>query len=129
MRALLLWLLFTSAAVAQAFPKAVDPARVGKYPALAGSGGGYVYDDVLEYRVWTKNRFRAFATFEQAADYQRQTPGAEAPLALVLQKEYIDEPAPGQRRLCKKRRVTEWQVTWLREGRRTPEAVRALLGR
>lgn len=127
MRLLVTWLLFTSLAAAQTFPRAVDPARVGKYPALAGSGGGYVYDDVLEYRVWTKNRYRAFATFEEARAYARRTPGSEAPLVLVRQHEYIDEPQPGKRRLCKKVRVTEWQVHWLRGARRTPEVVRSLL--
>ena len=35
------------------YPDAVDPSLVGTYPAVAGSGGGYVWDDVLEYRVWS----------------------------------------------------------------------------
>jgi hypothetical protein len=34
------------------YPDAVDANLVGTYPAVAGSGGGYVWDDVLEYRVW-----------------------------------------------------------------------------
>jgi hypothetical protein len=34
------------------YPDAVDPSLVGTYPAEAGSGGGYVWDDILEYRVW-----------------------------------------------------------------------------
>ena len=34
------------------FPVAVDPEAVGTYPASVGAGGGYVWDEVLEYRVW-----------------------------------------------------------------------------
>ena len=34
------------------YPDAVDPDKVGTYPARAFGGGGYVWDEVLEYRVW-----------------------------------------------------------------------------
>ena len=34
------------------YPEVLDPSRVGTYPALVKSGGGYVWDAVLEYRVW-----------------------------------------------------------------------------
>jgi putative acetyltransferase len=34
------------------YPSAKNPDLIGTYPALAKSGGGYVWDDVLEYRVW-----------------------------------------------------------------------------
>ena len=37
---------------AAAYPAAVDAAKVGSYPAQAGAGGGYVWDEVPEYRVW-----------------------------------------------------------------------------
>jgi hypothetical protein len=30
------------------YPRAIDPSRVGKYPATAGAGGGFVWDAVLE---------------------------------------------------------------------------------
>ena len=33
------------------YPPAAYPEKVGTYPALCHSGGGYFYDDVLEYRV------------------------------------------------------------------------------
>jgi putative acetyltransferase len=35
-----------------AYPTAVKPSLVGKYPITSKSGAGYFYDDVLEYRVW-----------------------------------------------------------------------------
>jgi hypothetical protein len=34
------------------YPDAVDASLVGTFSALARSGGGYVWDAVLEYRVW-----------------------------------------------------------------------------
>ena len=34
------------------YPKVKDPSMVGEYPAVANVGGGYVWDEVLEYRVW-----------------------------------------------------------------------------
>lgn len=36
------------------YPAAIDSALVGTYPAHTKSGGGYFYDDVLEYRVWCR---------------------------------------------------------------------------
>jgi putative acetyltransferase len=38
--------------VATQFPAVVNPSAVGQYSALAGAGGGFVWDEVLEYRVW-----------------------------------------------------------------------------
>ncbi|HZK63332.1 MAG TPA: hypothetical protein VFC34_04255, partial [Puia sp.] len=34
------------------YPRAKDPDLIGEYPALVKSGGGYVWAEVLEYRVW-----------------------------------------------------------------------------
>ena len=34
------------------YPTAVDPKKVETYRALAKAGGGFVWDEVLEYRVW-----------------------------------------------------------------------------
>jgi hypothetical protein len=33
------------------YPNAVDPSAVGTYPALAKAGGGYVWDDQLEFGI------------------------------------------------------------------------------
>jgi len=35
------------------YPKVKDPDLVGTYLALSKAGGGYVWDSVLEYRVWS----------------------------------------------------------------------------
>ena len=34
------------------YPEVKDPKLVGSYELLAFAGGGYVWDEVLEYRVW-----------------------------------------------------------------------------
>jgi hypothetical protein len=59
------------------YPDAVDTVAVGEYPASAHAGGGYVWDDVLEYRVWChpergapdlddgNDYYHAFATYEK----------------------------------------------------------------
>jgi hypothetical protein len=106
-------------------PLAVDPALVGSYPASTKSGAGYFYDDVLEYRVWLHpergarrlagehDYFAAFARYEAALEFSRQNQGAEDPLVLVRQQEYINEPSPGTFLWEKSERVTEWRVKWL----------------
>lgn len=88
-------------------PVVLDPSKVGQYPALAGAGGGYVWDAVLEYRVWChphdgapdledgSDYLYAFGTYEEALAFSREELGAEPPLALVLQEEHLDEPQPG----------------------------------
>jgi hypothetical protein len=37
---------------ADSYPEALEPNLVGTYSPVAKAGGGYVWDDVLEYRVW-----------------------------------------------------------------------------
>jgi putative acetyltransferase len=108
---------------------------VGTYPAKAKSGGGYVWDAVLEYRVWRHpesgapdqangdDYFYAFASFEDAQAFHEETAGAEEPRALVLQEEYIDEPEPGRYVHVKERRVTEWRVGFLARPRRTKRTI------
>ena len=104
---------------AQKHPTAVDPDLVGTYSAVAKAGGGFVWDDVLEYRVWChpergapdeedgSDYYYAFATYEEAAAFSEDTQGAEEPIALVRQVEYIDEPKPGEYRHVKELRIAE----------------------
>jgi hypothetical protein len=117
------------------FPRAIDPARVGKYPASCFAGGGFVWDAVLEYRVWChpergapdtedgNDYYYAFASYPDALRFSRKFPGAEKPLALVLQKEYIAEPASRQYVHVKQRRITEWPVAFLSRPRRTMNTI------
>ena len=117
------------------YPPVHDPARVGKYPALAKAGGGYVWDAVLEYRVWChpergapdeaigSDYFFAFTSFEEALEFSERTEGAEEPLALILQEEFIDEPEPGTYVHVKQRRITEWPVGLLSRPKRTATTI------
>ena len=117
------------------YPDAVDPERVGTYPARAGAGGGYVWDHVLEYRVWChpergapdtnddSDYFHAFATFPEALSFSRETKGAEQPLALILQEEHINEPEPGVYVHVTEPRMTEWPVEFLSRPRRTKRTI------
>jgi len=117
------------------YPPAADPKRVGSYPALTGAGGGYVWDQVLEYRVWChpergapdkadgSDYFFSFATYPEALAFSRRTKGAEDPLALILQKEYISEPEPGSFIHVKEERITEWPVEFLSRPRRNHQTI------
>lgn len=107
------------------YPTVLDPSKVGEYPASAKAGGGFVWDAVLEYRVWChpergapddddgSDYYYAFESFEEAKAFATENPGTEEPLALVLQREYIDEPEPGQYAHVQVERVTEWPVAFL----------------
>lgn len=117
------------------YPDVLNPDLVGTYPALAKAGGGYVWDAVLEYRVWChpetgapndedgSDYFHAFATFDAALAFSEATRGAEEPLALVLQREFIAEPEPGQYVHMKEERITEWPVKFLNRPRRTERTI------
>jgi hypothetical protein len=92
-------------------------------------------DDVLEYRVWCHPKrgspdleegsdyCYAFATYAEALAFSRQAEGAEAPLALIRQLEYIAESNPGKYRHVKEERITEWPMESLRRPRRTPNTI------
>ena len=116
-------------------PKVIDENKVGSYPALAKAGGGYVWDEVLEYRVWChpeigaedldhgNDYYYAFSSFEEAKLFSDQYKGTEEPLALILQKEFIDEPESGYYIHVKERRITEWPVDFLSRPRRTERTI------
>lgn len=118
------------------YPDAVDPFKVGSYPALAGAGGGYVWDEVLEYRVWCHPKgggddfYYAYGSYEeasQAADSLRSTDESisevECPLALILQRERIDEPETGVYVHVMEERLTEWPPEFLSRPRRTARTI------
>ena len=117
------------------YPAVLAPELVGTYPAEAMAGGGYVWDEVLEYRVWCHphdgaedledgdDYFYPFETCAEAIAFAESTKGAEEPLALVLQREYIDEPEDGHYVHVKAERVAEWPVAFLSRPRRTPSTI------
>jgi len=121
------------------YPTAADPKKVGKYPALVKSGGGYVWDEVLEYRVWCHpergapdlhngdDYFYAFATYPKALAFSKRARGAEEPLVLIRQRQYIEEPSPGTYVHVKKVRIAEWRIEWLHRPRRTRATIPSFL--
>lgn len=112
------------------YPEVYDEDKVGDYQALTKAGGGYVWDEVLEYRVWChpgqgaedlengNDYFYVFNNFEEANQYHKANIGTEEPLALILQREYIDEPEYGKYIHAKEERITEWPVEFLSRPRR-----------
>lgn len=114
------------------YPAAVDFGKVGTYPAFVRSGGGFFYDEVLEYRVWVHPAgkdvfYEAFATYEEAKEFSQSTPDAEIPLVLVYQEEYIDEPDEGHYVHLKEPRLTEWKPEWLEGTKGTKKNIAAFL--
>ncbi len=120
-------------------PAVVDPDLVGTYPALAKAGGGYVWDEVLEYRVWCSpalgaideldgdDYFFAFDSGSEAVAFAEQRKGSTPVLALVLQREYIDESEPGEYVRVAEERIAEWPVEFLSRPRRTTDTIPAFL--
>jgi hypothetical protein len=112
------------------FPEVVNPDLIGTYPALVKSGGGLVWDAVLEYRVWCHpengaedledgdDYYYVFSDYQEAMTFHKSSQGSEEPLALILQKEHINEPKPGDYRHIKVKRLTEWPVEFLKRPRR-----------
>ena len=108
---------------------------MGTYSPLAAVGGGFVWDDVLEYRVWCHpergaldledgdDYYYAFATYAEALAFSQRIEGAEWPLALIRQCEYITEPNPGEYLHVKQERITEWAVEFLSRPRRTQNTI------
>jgi hypothetical protein len=120
---------------ASKFPMAKDPGRVGSFPGRTKSGAGYFFDEVLEYRVWLhpergarrlagdEDYYAAFARYENALEYSARIEGAEEPLVLIRQREYVNEPTPGTFTWEKTERLTEWQVKWLKGSLRGPTSI------
>jgi hypothetical protein len=117
------------------YPDAVNPSKVGSYPATARAGGGYVWDEVLEYRVWCHpehgapdeangdDYFYSFATYAEALECSQEITGAEEPLALILQREHINETEPGQFVHVATERIAEWPPEFLSRPCRTTSTI------
>jgi len=67
--------------------------------------------------------YYAFGSYEEALEFSETSAGAEEPLALVLQEEYINEPHPGNYIHVKERRLTEWPVEFLHRPRRNENTI------
>lgn len=121
--------------MASEYPLPIDPEKVGSYPATAGAGGGYVWDEVLEYRVWChpeqgapdefegNDYYHVFEAYEQALEFSGSMEGTEEPLALILQREHINELKPGEYVHVTEERIAEWPVEFLKRPRRTERTI------
>ena len=121
------------------YPEAIDAKMVGEYPASTKSGGGYFYDDVLEYRVWCRPwlgapdefegeiYYYAFPTYEEAKYFSENTQGTEEPLVLVRQLEWVNKPEPNKYMHEKGERITEWQVEWLIGSKRNKNTIKEFI--
>jgi putative acetyltransferase len=111
----------------QTYPPVKDSRTVGTYNPRCNSGGGTLFKDVLEYRVWVHNGrgddvCRAFATHQSAKDFSDGERGAEAPLVLVLQNPWICwNDKRHDYELIHEDRIAEWRVEWLFEDMATGE--------
>jgi len=117
------------------YPEVEDPNLVGTYPALVNAGGGYVWDAVLEYRVWShphdgapdieqgNDYYYTFSNYEEAVKFSQENVGTELPLALIRQDEYINESEPGQYNHVKEMRITEWPVEFLSRPKRKKNTI------
>jgi hypothetical protein len=115
------------------YPVAVDYSMVGKYPMLTGSGGGYVWSEILEYRVFSRVDdnddvgMYTFNTYEQAEQYAKTLPKySDYPhlTVLIKQNQYIQPPdsSNGKPTLKKEERITEWMPQWLTPDRKETKA-------
>lgn len=112
----------------QRYPSVLDPDKVGTYSVLCKSGGGTLFQAVLEYRVWAHetrgdDKCHFFDSYDSAKRFSTGRRGAEAPLALVLQNPWIQWN--GEKRdfeLVYEDRVAEWCVEWLIESSRDQNA-------
>jgi hypothetical protein len=124
-----------NALLTPAYPDALDPDKVGEYAAAAKAGGGFVWDEVLEYRVWCHpergapdendgdDYFYSFATYSEALECHQSVQGSEEPLALILQREHINEPNAGIYEHVKTERIAEWPVEFLRRPKRAENTI------
>lgn len=119
------------------YPTVIDPEQVGEYDEAAYAGGGYFFDEVLEYRVWCYpteganatdiTSYRAFSNYQEALEFANNTQNAEPPVALIRQLEWIDQPSRGVYIHNKGERITEWKVEWLTRGARKADDIAVFL--
>jgi putative acetyltransferase len=117
------------------YPAVLDETVVGRYSPIAKAGGGFVWDEVLEYRVWChpengaedledgNDYYFAFPSYDEALVFAQTHEGTEEPLALILQREYIDEPGKGKYIHVKEERIAEWPVAFLKRPKRNENTI------
>ena len=117
------------------YPQVINPELVGTYSEKTFSGGGLVYDNVLEYRVWVKSKtskginiwLRSYPSFDEANKYINRIKNRKNILythfvALVKQKKWYEFSKDGSYEfdnqfynLIDSERITEWDIKWLND--------------
>ncbi|OYP34616.1 GCN5 family acetyltransferase [Rhodopirellula sp. MGV] len=110
------------------YPPVLDEDLVGFFETETFAGGGLVWDAVLEYRVWVHSDdaddcVNVFRCYRDARAFSEATLGAESPVALILQRQYIDEVEEGQYVHVQESRMTEWPVEFLARPARTEQTI------
>jgi len=107
---------------ADTYPDAVEANLVGTLPGAGGCRRCHPERAAADCENGSDDCYCALATYAEAAAFCENTPGAEKPLALIRQVEYI-EPKSGEYRHMKELRIAEWPVEFLRRPRRTPNTI------
>jgi len=79
------------------------------------TGCGSILSEAQSHSTAKATTNVAFAQYESAEAFSEATHGAEAPIVLVRQLEWIDEPKHGHFIPVREERMTEWQIQWLHE--------------
>jgi hypothetical protein len=113
-------------------PSVDDPSKVGEYDLLCKAGGGYVWDSVLEYRVWSnavsdEDQVKSFADYEEAFAWSEAHEDREGVLALIRQAEFFMGATRHNSILIEEERIAEWWPGWLRHENHRPSMLAAAL--
>lgn len=134
------------------YPPSDFPNDIGRWEAQAQSGGGYLFDKVLEYRVWFQpprgykisvdtphgsirlnHTYIPTDTYENAKrisdKLEESGINIQGILVLVEQKpgHWVDWGAVGPPRIGTRRRITEWRPEWLPGSRFHPKKLNKVL--
>ena len=114
------------------FPSAAHPEKIGEYDLLCKSGGGMLYKEVLEYRVWDHgtdgdDECYSFADYDEAQRFSDDGEEREPPLVLVLQNPWLTwNESKHDYELIYEDRIAEWQVKWLTDENKAKNAGSAI---
>jgi hypothetical protein len=112
-------------------PATSQPSRVGRWPATVPTGGGELWDSVLEYRVrapgTTHAKLHAFATHAAAEAFAAAHPAASPIVALVRQANWFLPDATGRLARHRGERLSEWDPTDLAGRFGTRQAIEKLV--
>ena len=102
----------------------LDKSKVGTYGALQKSGGGYLYDEVLEYRVWDRNEFDFFDNINEATIHAKKIGAEVTPLVLQKAGHWVSWDKDDKISIGDEDRIAEWRLDWLLTSKYSPEKLK-----